>query len=167
MRHMGVPFEYELEAFDLGPRLSYLPDFYLPNQDAFLEVKSPAAEPIEWSKIHELSIRSGKRVYVISQSPSQAWADGQTHYDYDLGAFCAFPDGGEDLHYIWCECPHCGRCELQFDGRADRIRCNCRKSPHGDKGYNHDTDRIRGALSIAANWRFEESAIGPTQPYTD
>ena len=36
---MGIKYEYEMEGFDLGDGVYYLPDFYLPDLDVFVEVK--------------------------------------------------------------------------------------------------------------------------------
>ncbi|MGZ4881509.1 MAG: hypothetical protein ACXV7G_10670 [Halobacteriota archaeon] len=37
---LGIPYEYEPEGFVLGEeKFTYLPDFYLPEQDCFIEVK--------------------------------------------------------------------------------------------------------------------------------
>lgn len=36
---LGVPYEYEPEGFELGNGVRYLPDFWLPTWDAWVEVK--------------------------------------------------------------------------------------------------------------------------------
>lgn len=38
-KNAGIPYNYELEGFDLGGGVKYLPDFYLPNFDLHVEVK--------------------------------------------------------------------------------------------------------------------------------
>ena len=47
----GIEFEYEPRRFTLGPSISYLPDFYLPESDVWVEIKgkltSEAAMKIE------------------------------------------------------------------------------------------------------------------------
>lgn len=149
MDHAGVPFMYEPEGYQIDD-LFYLPDFYLPNQDAFMEIKNPMAVGDTVKKPRVLAECSGKNVFVFIGPPR--FPDGT---DYDLEGAQIFYPVGEDDHYLWCECPHCRRVELQFDGRSDRIDCNCRKSEHGDKGYNSETDRIKKAFEISAAWRFE------------
>lgn len=38
-KHLGIPYEYELEGFEVGGGVRYLPDFYLPGQRVHVEVK--------------------------------------------------------------------------------------------------------------------------------
>ncbi len=152
MRACGVPFEYEIEGFDCGNGLLYLPDFFLPFQDAFMEVKSPVAGPAEWEKIRSLSQRIQKPFFVFVQNPfAPTWSE---WYDNESSATAVYPGGGEDFHYIWCECPKCGRCGIAFDGRSDRLPCTCKKSEHGDKGYNFETPKILNAYA-ASTRRFD------------
>jgi hypothetical protein len=164
MDAMGVPYEYEPEGFQLG-ELRYLPDFYLPLQDAFLEVKNPTADAIDYEKIDRLVMATQKNVFVFSSGPNVPNWDFESAY-----LKCYIPPGldldgaphhgalGEDHGYSWCECPHCGRCEIQFNGRADRIGCKCPRSWHGDKGYNFDSPRLIKAHQLARGFRFEEQA---------
>lgn len=51
---LGISWEYEKEGYDLGDAGYYLPDFYLPQFDAWAEVK-PSYE----SKTREEAIREG------------------------------------------------------------------------------------------------------------
>lgn len=152
MRAAGVPFEYEIEGFDLGAGLCYIPDFYLPFQDAFMEVKSPTAGLIDWAKINALSLATKKVVFVFTQNPSMPlWKS----FGTTESSAKAIREWGEDEHYIWCECPHCGKVGICFDGRADRLPCNCPKSVHGDKGHNFETKKLELAYSESAR-RFDK-----------
>lgn len=149
MDKMGCNAQYEMEGFDLGDGLFYLPDFYLPFQDSWLEIKGPIATKTEKQKASRLSEVTDKRVFLIEGPPCPEW----TNWKFNLPGATLFYFG-EDYHYLWCECPHCGRCELQFDGRADRTDCKCPKSEHGDKGYNYDTPRLCAAIYAAISERF-------------
>ena len=53
---LPIPWQYELEGFDPGDGVNYLPDFYLPVHDAFVEVKSALAalSRHEWEKMARL-----------------------------------------------------------------------------------------------------------------
>ena len=42
---LGVPWEYELEGYDLGKSGRYLPDFWLPTFQAFVEIKPDYDQP--------------------------------------------------------------------------------------------------------------------------
>lgn len=164
MDKMGVKYEYEPEGFKLDG-LFYLPDFYLPLQDCFFEIKSPFVQPVDEKKMQRLVAATKKNLYLMACSPvcpSLAhWYEGEgatlvcwnEYVDMD-GKRVAHV--GEDYHYLWCECPHCGRCELQFDGRADRIHCSCPRSDHGDKGYNYDSPRLVKAYHAALSATFDK-----------
>ena len=50
---LRIPWEYELEGFDVGNGLQYLPDFFLPDYDLFVEIKpslSLISRP-DWDKL--------------------------------------------------------------------------------------------------------------------
>lgn len=49
--HLNIRFSYEPKAFDLGALGWYLPDFYLPQQAFWIEVKARDPEPIELEKL--------------------------------------------------------------------------------------------------------------------
>lgn len=130
MTEAGIPFFYEPEGYQLEDGSFYLPDFYLPNQDAFMEIKNPLAPDDSKKKPRALTEATGKRVFVISQPPIEP--DGSLGYDAE-GFEMMCPEGS-DYHYLWCLCPHCGRGEIQFDGRSDRCGCKCKPSPPRRQG---------------------------------
>jgi hypothetical protein len=53
MDALGVAWQYEPQGFDL-PSGMYLPDFHLPQHDAWLEIKGKAATPRERKLLEEL-----------------------------------------------------------------------------------------------------------------
>ena len=63
--------------------------------------------------------------------------------------YCGYVFG--DSRYQWCECSTCGRIDIQFEGRAERIKCGCKKD--GDKGYNRDSTRLIQAYNMAMAYR--------------
>jgi len=160
---LGVRYVYEPEAYNLG-KVCYLPDFYLPNQDCFLEIKPSAPSGDEEEKCCLLCKYTGKEAFILQGNPTKPdMCDGRFWYGEESYAtlYCRIDEeiAGCDYHYVWCECPHCHRCELQFDGRADRIKCKCPKSEHGDRGHNVDSTRLRLAYNLARRYRFEPGAI--------
>lgn len=46
-----ISWEYEPEGFDLGDGIKYLPDFYLPDDDVWVEIKGKSLSPDEREKI--------------------------------------------------------------------------------------------------------------------
>lgn len=163
MTSLGVRFEYEPEGFDLGEAGKYLPDFWLPELDCWLEIKSHKPDESESKKAGALAAATNKCVFVLFgyfECPTDLvwYSDNSQAEAFFPGTPDAEGSYGWDCHYLWCECPRCGRVELQFDGRADRIKCNCPKSRHGDKGYNYDSPRLQKAYDLARSARFEHGA---------
>lgn len=62
---LKVPYVYEREGFDLGSAGWYLPDFWLPEQDVWLEIKPDAPTKEEIKKALGLAERTGKLVLVF------------------------------------------------------------------------------------------------------
>lgn len=48
---LGVRYEYELEGFDLGKAGWYLPDFYLPDADKWIEIKPAWPDTEDLNKV--------------------------------------------------------------------------------------------------------------------
>lgn len=174
---LGVPWSYEIEGFELGG-IRYLPDFWLPEQGCWVEVKPCAPSAGEREKAGRLAAATGCPVYVvhgeIAVPPEHDFAEGAWRFD---------PEGGMDNGQLWCECPDCGRLGIRFEGRADRLPCkqcyfralqargdagilgihvcseSCGGCPrHGanaDKGRNFRTDRLIAAYEAARSARFE------------
>lgn len=159
MDAMGVQYEYEREAYDLDG-LFYLPDFWLPQMQAHLEIKGEAPTEEETEKAKRLAKYTDKRVYIIYGQPEIPWHSNlPSSESAHLIEWMKTKEGehiGWDCSYWWCECPHCERCELQFNGRADRIRCDFPRSDHGDKGYNYESDRLISAYNKARGYRFDK-----------
>lgn len=61
----GIKYEYEKEGFDLGDAGYYLPDFWLPELDMWVEVKGWAPSDEEVAKAQELAIQSKKIVAMV------------------------------------------------------------------------------------------------------
>jgi hypothetical protein len=152
MDTLHVRYLYEPEGYSLGDGICYLPDFWLPNQDCFLEIKPKYPSEEENEKAKRLVKFTNKTVMIcfgnievpsgdsmIALFPPDPMCDGQC---------------GWDCQYYWCECPHCHRIDIQFNGRADRIDCHCPTSDHGDKGYNYDSPRLAKAYETAQGYRF-------------
>jgi len=156
MDALGIAYEYEPDAFRIGG-ISYLPDFFIPHMDSFLEIKNPVMAESGRAKAEALAMASKKKVFLICSAPKVPDHDGKGAEVFErIENEC-----GWDHPYLWCECPGCLRCELQFDGRADRIACRCQKSKHGDKGYNFASPRLIHAHQKASGFRFDGSDFSP------
>lgn len=54
---LGVTWQYEAESYDVGAAGWYLPDFYLPDHNLWVEVKPKTPKEIEIEKIHGLHLK--------------------------------------------------------------------------------------------------------------
>jgi hypothetical protein len=66
---LGVTWEYEAEGVELPSGTRYLPDFWLPEQDAWLEIKGKEPSAAEKAKVLELAYvgsQDGYRVRVLT-----------------------------------------------------------------------------------------------------
>lgn len=67
---LGVEYEYEAEGYDLDG-INYLPDFYLPKEDCFLEIKGGPPTDQDWEKAGRLAFASKKFVNILSGQPGR------------------------------------------------------------------------------------------------
>lgn len=61
---LGVEYRYEAEGFDLD-RIKYLPDFWLPQQDCYIEIKGQEPSRDEIRKAELLTTTLNKKVYIF------------------------------------------------------------------------------------------------------
>jgi nucleoside 2-deoxyribosyltransferase len=99
----GIEWLYEAEGFDLDG-LWYLPDFYLPKLDAFLEVKG-VMEAIDEKKILRLAELSGKDVFIVRGNRLTASGG------FPVDAVCQSPRGLSIVADV-------ARVALRVDGQA-------------------------------------------------
>lgn len=74
--HLGVPWEYEVEGYELPNGVKYLPDFWLPDNGVFLEIKRgnlsfEEAEAAE-HKAESLAVYNGTPVLLATGNPGNA-----------------------------------------------------------------------------------------------
>lgn len=60
---LGIPWEYEKEGFDLGENGWYLPDFWLPDKECWVEIKGTKPDD-RMSKAYALEAATDKTVFV-------------------------------------------------------------------------------------------------------
>ncbi len=150
----GIDWEYEREGFEFGGE-RYLPDFWLPSQERWLEVKGAAPTFDEQKKAQWLADGTGFDVLLVFGQ--HLCPDGAT----DADSMLILGTNVWDTNYWWCECPHCGYIDAQYMGRSARLRCRCvvARAPDEDKTYTYDTPRLCAAYDAArtaftgAKWR--------------
>lgn len=157
---VGIKYEYEKEGFDLNG-IYYLPDFWLPELNTFIEIKGEAPTKEEIIKCRLLAENTGKRVYLLDGEipyPKYDLDNNMSDGFYDImynKCWTMYFDEGEDHPYVFCECFVCGKIGIEFDGRSDRICQKCPSSKHGDKGYNWFSSKLENAYRKARSFRFE------------
>jgi hypothetical protein len=99
-KELGIKYEYEKEGFDLDGTW-YLPDFWLPKQECWVEIKGKEPTEEESELVNKLAGYSGHTVYIffgqieIPNEYGNMDTDGAYRYDRY----------GWDNCYRWCECP--------------------------------------------------------------
>lgn len=159
MDALGIQFEYEREGYELKSG-KYLPDFWLPKHNKWLEIKGQNPNYLEDKLAYELADATSHPVLMLfGDIPSGRGFDTDSAYIYH-------PGDGWDCGYRLCECPTCGFAGFEFDGRSDRLECKdkCPRSSHGDKGYTYDSPRILAAYRRARAARFEHGET-PSRAY--
>ena len=80
----SVKFDYEPQGYDL-PSGWYLPDFWLPSFDAWLEIKGVEPTDRERALATELAAQSGKAVFIAVGAPDPGNFDQVEIFDADGG----------------------------------------------------------------------------------
>ena len=145
-RYMDIEFEYEEQYFNLGGLL-YQPDFWLPKQNCWVEVKGPFPTREEKEKARHLAAHVQRNVYIcfgdIPEPEDSSW--------YTGSCIVFFPDGQDDESHWWCECFICGSLGLQFEGCAASLPCGCLRyaNSHWEGPKAHCSPRLLRAYSVA------------------
>lgn len=162
---LGVRYEYEPEGFDLDG-LWYLPDFWLPEQRTWIEVKpeTPGGEDLEKIQRFANVLRglpaTEDRLALpddTAEPPQFVVLVGGPGLSHSNGG--DVPDSHEqyspywDNYMEWTCCPGCGMVGIRFSGRGDYLGCSCPESTNRKAGYDHP--RILRAYEMARSARFD------------
>jgi len=145
---LGVTHAYEYEGFDLHTGY-YLPDFWLPDMKAWLEIKPYLPPQSEIDKYRALAEDANQRVYLSYRGFENYGIDDEIRAFW-LHVTDSSYGVAEDDYYAFCECGKCRRIGIQYQGRHERI-CGNQCYPKTDKGY--PSDRIQKAHNTARSWR--------------
>jgi hypothetical protein len=179
---LGIKYEYEKEGFDLGEEeiradeyrytLSetwYLPDFWLPKQQCWFEVKGECPTQEEYAKARLLAHQSGKHVYIAAgeikippvEYPEDDGGDppapvAPMEYYTNLLEYAPF----QIDYYIypdwsissWNECVKCKNIEINSGYTTMFLSCPCLEDECND---TFNTPRLRKAYRAARQARFE------------
>lgn len=134
---LEIKYEYESQGFDLGELGQYLPDFWLPELNYCIEVKGKEPTQKEYDRLAAataiMEAKIGVMLWGNIPAPEKMTCYGIDDYNSNHWQYTVYGTiiddngqcqvGWEDGPYIWCECPSCGRIEIQFEGRSDRMKC--------------------------------------------
>ncbi|MDP9312779.1 MAG: hypothetical protein M3R24_18145 [Chloroflexota bacterium] len=113
---LDIRYEYEKEGYDLNG-LWYLPDFWLPKQQAWVEIKPMEPSDEEMQKASLLS--EMQETYVVIFSDGLPSDNGKRHY---ADGFYGWYRGERVLGNNWMECRTCGHIDL-LPGIAGAVHC--------------------------------------------
>lgn len=146
--YLQIPFHYEIEGFRLRSG-NYLPDFFLPNLQCFVEIKPSRPSNQETNLALDLARASNKIVYIFwgpIECPSSSRNKG-------INSAWAFSPSGEiTTNHYWSECPKCGAISIQQNGYIKQSACQC---PPPLSHYTAERRRILDAYNAAAAYRFD------------
>lgn len=122
---LSVPFEYEREGFQIGG-IRYLPDFWLPEQHTWLEVKgNPDLKDSETAKI--IAFNAGLEARNKARQPEDEWGVmwvcvGEPYLNglsrsYEVFSPVTSADRAPELmpwtNACWTECPTCSTYDIR------------------------------------------------------
>lgn len=131
---LGIQWVYEPEGYQLSDGLYYLPDFYLPEQDQFFEVKGVMTD-IDMNKIEKLAKESHKSVVIGRPDGCMEIADvfnaPYIPYDYEKSQTAVY------------KCRTCGKWWFLNDLYSWKCRCCGEYDGDGHIAEWHDNDDIQ------------------------
>lgn len=151
---LNIEYVYEPDTYVLlrseKRKIRYLPDFYLPEQDLFLEVKNmgnkkPTIE--ECLKAYLLATHVKKRVLI-------AFGDVTFNANVRYGNYlCYHPNGIVDLHYRLTRCTMCKKIDFTKFGNVFDIHCDCEKNKLVHETLINTT-AVKAAFDKLKSYRF-------------
>lgn len=133
--YLQLRYKYEFEGYDLSGNY-YLPDFYLPELDCFVEVKGEKPTDQECNLAYLLSKDSEKFVHIVSGSiplPDMSlwYKDGFMVYTFKYSLKPGI-SANTKLHsqylndiYTLNQCPDCKKINFCKNGMISYLPCGC------------------------------------------
>lgn len=176
---LGIEYEYEAQGYELQLAGDYLPDFWLPKQGCWLEVKGVRPErgpelDKAYAKPRALAYESGIQVYVAAGSIKPgltefAWGNGRygTALDVNMLDCMLLPESWSEEDRIrfnpsgpwqecWVQCDECFDCYIGMWCSPNEDYVFACPSCSATKGCNHPaTKDLLDAYITARQARFE------------
>lgn len=150
--YLQIPFVYEPYKFtfpadDDEHYLYYMPDFWLPVQRCWIEIKGEQPTRIEEKKAVLLSCATDYPVYIFyGDVPISSLMDdifaylGGRSSDsarlYLQNENISNPFTYTDHKYLWCICKKCGMLGIEYEGRSERLPCGCYSKKEKVRSFN-------------------------------
>jgi hypothetical protein len=144
---LDVEYRYELEGYDFDG-IRYLPDFWLREQNCWIEIKGPEPSEDELQKARLLSLYTEKPVYIFF---GDIWLVSQQKYG---GAYRCSGTQWE-REYYWYECHTCKMVEPASSRENGSFPCQCSITLTNRSTYNNASNRLLAAYRAARQARFE------------
>jgi hypothetical protein len=186
MDSLGVSWEYEKEGFNLGVDGLYLPDFWIPAQECWLEIKGAQPTSPEMAKATALAEQSRQSVHMFwgKVAPDPFWSVPLWGHEGEWGGLTIHPSCrcGQlkvGVHAKWtswqichaCDVPHISNtaspCECHPDWhhcaeskRRSSIYPQCYLDETGRRRRCHHDDTMQRAYAGATSARFEHGESG-------
>ena len=156
----GIEYQYEPEGYFLGKGIYYLPDFYIPDWDVFVEIK-PSKDYCYNEKADKLAQLSGKIVILCSGEP---YCDGDGTCAYRTSVYYPdkeiwYTDDGEEP-LVFEDCRRCNGFVLGSDSYGQLYLGNHQERCAERRGIF--TDRILQAYTASRMARFEHGEKPPS-----
>ncbi|MBR7189286.1 MAG: hypothetical protein IKD53_12140 [Clostridia bacterium] len=119
----GIKYQYEPEGFKLSDGIYYLPDFYLPDSDTFVEIKGVMSEK-DTHKIDQF-MKEMEVDFLIGYSDFQFQASDAWYSGFSLA---------KREESVLCRCHDCGK--YYFMGWNGKWACKCCGAYDGDGHFD-------------------------------
>lgn len=154
---LGVRWEYEKEGYELGAAGRYLPDFWLPDLECWVEIKPAYPEAEEMTKIAALAEATGFRAYLFDHPEFEVprW-DAEARFRGAWGRVFwpeRYDDEG-DFGAWWMVCSDCGGLGVG-DPRDVKHKVACCTFRGVEPASLNGHDRLKLAYLAAKQARFE------------
>jgi len=122
---LGIKWEYEKEGYDLGPAGWYLPDFWLPEQQCWVEIKATFPNGVDTEKLLAFGTaletnrdEDGERTGYLHIYVGSPYFDGkQPSYDImRVSSPCGLRTVADirTSGMLWTQCPLCGHFDVSY-----------------------------------------------------
>lgn len=164
---LEVPFEYEAQGFDVSGTW-YLPDFWLPRWDAFLEVRPTTDKVLDTFTQERLAVATGKHVIFVVGDPVEVFMPSlttvRTGHHACLAIFDRSGVAAGDVIASMCR-PPCSRATFRFAVSKDFLVARyLGADPHdvgpGCSSERYDLIDVHDAAMAARQARFEHGESG-------